>query len=108
MSGHPPDHELAEPDRSLGELVGRSTSDGGDLVTAHIDLARTEIKQEVADAGKGAGMLGGGAIAALVAVVMLSAVEPQLQRAAGDAVIHEATQAAAQIREAATTDGGTA
>ncbi len=76
MTNRPPERDpyrLAEPDRSLGDLIGRLTSDLGDLVTDHIDLAKAEIKQEVATAGKGAGMLGAGAIAALVAVVMLSA-----------------------------------
>lgn len=67
------DYELAEPDKSLGDLIARLTTDMGDLVTAHIDLAKTEIKEEVADAGKSAGMLGAGAIAGLVAVFMLSA-----------------------------------
>lgn len=67
-----PNFELAEPDRSLGELIGRLTTDLGDLVTAHIDLATTEIKAEVAIAGKGAGMLGGGAVAGVVAALLLS------------------------------------
>lgn len=76
MTNLPPErdpHRLAEPDKSLGDLIGRLTSDFGDLVTDHIDLAKAEIKHEVTTAGKGAGMLGAGAIAALVAVIMLSA-----------------------------------
>ncbi len=67
------DYELRDPEKSLGDLVTDLTSETGDLITAHIDLAKTEIKQDIADAGKGAGMLGAGAIAALVAVFMLSA-----------------------------------
>ncbi len=48
-----------EPDQSLGELVNRMTTDVGQLVSTQIELAKVEIKDEVARAGKGAGMVGG-------------------------------------------------
>jgi uncharacterized membrane protein YqjE len=64
--------EPIEPDQSLGELVQRMTSDVGRLVSTQIELAKVEIKDEVSRAGKGAGMVGGGGLAALVAVLLLS------------------------------------
>lgn len=67
-----PDYQLIEPEKSLGDLAGRLTQELGDLVSAHVDLAKTEIKEEVAKAGRGAGLLGGGALAALVAVIFVS------------------------------------
>ena len=61
-----------EADQSLGELVARLSTDFGDLVTTQVELAKVEIKEEVARAGKGAGMLGGGAVAGLLALSLLS------------------------------------
>lgn len=61
-----------EPDQSLGELVSRMTTDVGRLVSTQIELAKVEIKDEVTRAGKGAGMVGGGGLAAVVAVLLLS------------------------------------
>jgi uncharacterized membrane protein YqjE len=61
-----------EPDQSLGELVNRMTTDVGQLVSTQIELAKVEIKDEVARAGKGAGMVGGGGLAAFVGVLLLS------------------------------------
>ena len=42
------------------------------MVTTHIELAKVEIKEEVTKAGKGAGLLGGGAFAGVMAVLLLS------------------------------------
>jgi len=64
--------EPMDPDLSLGELLGRLTDDFGDLVTTQVELARVEIKDEVARAGRGAGMLGGGGVAAHIALLLLS------------------------------------
>jgi len=61
-----------EPDASLGELLARVTSDFGDLVSTQVELAKVEIKEEVSKAGKGAALLSGGAVAALMTVVTLS------------------------------------
>jgi uncharacterized membrane protein YqjE len=61
-----------EPDQSLPDLIGRLSSDFGELVTTQVELAKVEIKEEVAKAGKGAGMLGGGAVAGLLALTLLS------------------------------------
>jgi uncharacterized membrane protein YqjE len=61
-----------EPDSSIGELLSRVTDDFSTLVRTHVELAKVEIKDEVARAGKGAGMLTGGAVAALFSLMMLS------------------------------------
>lgn len=59
-------------ERSLGEIVTDVTQDLTTLVKQELDLARTELKQEAAKAGKGAGMLGGAGVAALLFLVFLS------------------------------------
>lgn len=65
-------YPLEEPDRSFGELVARLAGEFGDLVATHIELAKVEIKQEVAKAGKGAGLLGAGGVAGWMAALLLS------------------------------------
>jgi uncharacterized membrane protein YqjE len=64
--------EPLEADQSLGELFSRMTSDVGKLVSTQVELAKVEIKDEVSRAGKGVGMVGGGGLAGLVAVILLS------------------------------------
>ena len=59
-------------DQSLGELVSTATRDLSLLVKQEIELAKVEIKREVAAAGKGAGLFGGAGFAGLLAVVFLS------------------------------------
>jgi uncharacterized membrane protein YqjE len=61
-----------EPDASLGELLGRLTHDFGDLVSTQVELAKVELKEEIKDAGKGAGLLGGSAFAAYLSLLLLS------------------------------------
>jgi uncharacterized membrane protein YqjE len=61
-----------EPDNSLGELLSRLTGDFGDLVSTQVALAKVEIKEEVARAGKGAGMLTGAGLVGYLAVTLLS------------------------------------
>jgi uncharacterized membrane protein YqjE len=58
--------------RSLGEIVGDITTDLGDLMRQELDLAKAELKTEAAKAGKGAGMLGGAAVAGHLVLVFLS------------------------------------
>ena len=61
-----------EPDQSLGELLGRVSSDFSNLVSTQVELAKVEIKEEITNASRGAGLLGGGAFCAYLAVVLLS------------------------------------
>jgi uncharacterized membrane protein YqjE len=64
--------EVEEPETSLGELTSRLTSGLGDLIQTHIALAKEETKREVKTAGAAAGMLVGGAVAAHLALIVLS------------------------------------
>ncbi len=57
---------------SVGDLLSRVTEDFSGLVRSHVELAKVEIKEEVAKAGKGAGMLTGAAFAGLLTLVLLS------------------------------------
>ena len=58
--------------RSLGEIVGDLSHDLTTLVKQELDLARTELKEEAAKAGKGAGMLGGAGVAGLLTLILAS------------------------------------
>ena len=58
--------------RSLGEIVSDITTDLSTLVKQEMDLAKVELKQEVSQAGKGAGMLGGAGVAGLMVLVFAS------------------------------------
>ena len=68
----PSDTDPIEADKPLSELISQLTSDFSSLVTTHIELAKVEIKEEVSKAGKGAGLLGGGAFAGVMAVLLVS------------------------------------
>lgn len=59
-------------DASLGDLMGRITSDLGTLFHQEFALAKVELKEEAAKAGKSAGMLGGAAFSGYMAVLLLS------------------------------------
>jgi hypothetical protein len=61
-----------EADKSLGELVSRLTSDFGDLVSTQVELAKVEIKDEVRQAGRGAGFLTGAGVTGYLALTLLS------------------------------------
>ena len=58
--------------RSLGEIVGDISNDLTTLVKQELELARTELKAEATRAGKGAGMLGGAGVAALLTAILAS------------------------------------
>jgi uncharacterized membrane protein YqjE len=60
-------------ERPIGELVKELSSQTSTLVRQEIELARAEMQQKGKLAGKGAGMLGGAAIAALLALGSLTA-----------------------------------
>jgi hypothetical protein len=51
--------------RSAGAIVSDISRDMSELVRQEVDLAKTEIKQELTQAGKGAGMFGGAGVAGL-------------------------------------------
>ena len=60
-------------ERPLGELVKELSSQTSTLVRQEIELARAELQQKGKLAGKGAGMLAGAAVFALLAMGALTA-----------------------------------
>jgi len=62
----------ASETRSLGEIVGDISANMSTLVKQEIDLAKSEMKQEVTKVGKGAGMFGGAAVAGFFTLFFLS------------------------------------
>ena len=73
MSAHQGEpYRLEEPDTSLGELFGRLSSDFGELVRTHIELAKVEIKDEAAQGARAGAMLGAAAVAGLFALLLVS------------------------------------
>jgi len=64
--------EPKQADKSLGELFGEMTADLSRLFRQEVELAKVETKEEVARAGRGAGMLGAAAIGAWLALLLLS------------------------------------
>lgn len=58
-------------DQSVGDLLGRVTSDLSMLMRQEVELAKVEIKEEATKAGKASGMLAGaGAVGYLVLVFL--------------------------------------
>ena len=58
-------------DHSVGDLLGRVTSDLSTLMRQEVELAKVEIKEEATKAGKASGMLAGaGAVGYLVLVFL--------------------------------------
>jgi hypothetical protein len=70
----PHSHERADEvaQTSIGDLIGNISNDLSQLFRQEVDLAKAELKQEAAKAGKAAGMLGGAGFAGYLAVVLLS------------------------------------
>ncbi|MCY7395311.1 MAG: phage holin family protein [Nocardioides sp.] len=58
--------------RSLGDIVSSVTQDISTLIRQEMDLAKTELKEEVGKAGKGAGLLGGAGLAGYFVLLFLS------------------------------------
>ncbi len=59
-------------DSSLGEIVSRLTTDVGTLTRQELALAKAELQAEAKQAGKGAGMLGGAAVAGWMLALFVS------------------------------------
>jgi len=62
--------EVAET--SVGDLIGNISNDLSQLFRQEVELAKVELKQEAAKAGKAGGMLGAAAFAGYLAIVLLS------------------------------------
>jgi len=59
-------------ERSLGQIVSDVSSDLSTLFRQELELAKTELKEEIGKAGKGAGMLGGAGFAGYFVLLFLS------------------------------------
>jgi hypothetical protein len=68
----PLEPRTSEETRSLGEIVGDISRDMTTLIRQEMELAKTELKDEVGKVGKGAGMLGGAGVAGHLTLVFLS------------------------------------
>lgn len=67
---HTPTEDVSQ--KSVGELLGQVSQDLSTLMRDELELAKAEIKVEVAKAGKGAGLLGGAGFAGYMFVLFLS------------------------------------
>jgi hypothetical protein len=68
--GPPPGRSAG--DRSLGELISEVTGDLSTLMRQELELAKAELQQSATRAGKGAGMLGGAAVAGYFVLLFVS------------------------------------
>jgi len=59
-------------DRSLGDLIGEVTEDLSTLMRQELELAKAELQQSATRAGKGAGLLGGAAVAGYFVLLFAS------------------------------------
>ena len=59
-------------DRSLGDLISEVTQDLSTLMRQELELAKAELRQSASRAGKGAGMLGGAAVAGYFVLLFAS------------------------------------
>ena len=73
MTAHdmPTEEELRE--RPIGDLVKQLASQTSTLVRQELDLAKAEMSEKAATAGKGAGLIGGAALTGLLAAGALTA-----------------------------------
>jgi len=56
----------------MGDLFGQLSSDIGELVSMHIDLAKAELKEDIREAGSTAGLFGAGAFAGAMTALALT------------------------------------
>jgi uncharacterized membrane protein YqjE len=66
------DTGLDPADHSVGDLLGRVTSDLSTLMRQEVELAKVEIKEEATKAGKASGMLAGAGAVGYLVLVFLS------------------------------------
>jgi hypothetical protein len=72
-NGFSPTSAHAKADSSsLGDLLGEVTQDISTLIRQEVELAKVELKQSTARAGRGAGMLAGAGIAGHFVLLFLS------------------------------------
>jgi uncharacterized membrane protein YqjE len=59
-------------EKSIGDLVGQVAGDMSTLLRQELELAKTELRQEAAKAGKAGGMLGGAGVLGHLTVAFLA------------------------------------
>jgi uncharacterized membrane protein YqjE len=64
--------EPREADKTLGELVGEMTRDVSTLLRQEVQLAKTEAREEISRASRGAAMLAAAGVTAWLALLILS------------------------------------
>ncbi len=64
--------EPKQAEKSLGQLMAEMTSEVTGLMRNEVQLAKSEIKEEVGKAGKAGGIFGAGGITAYLAVLFAS------------------------------------
>ena len=72
---HDGSYSAAPPDvegRSVGDLLGEITGDLSKLMRQEVALAKVEMKEEAAKAGKASGLLGGAGLVGYLVLVFLS------------------------------------
>jgi len=70
--GAPAQQTVPVADRSLGDLISEVTGDLSTLMRQELELAKAELQQSASRAGKGAGMLGGAAVAGYFVLLFVS------------------------------------
>jgi len=68
----PPSPSRMDSSESLGDLVSELTADLSKLMRQELELAKAEIRQEAAKAGKATGMLAAAGFAGYLTTVLLS------------------------------------
>ena len=68
----PSDTGQSVGDRSLGDLISEVTADLSTLIRQELELAKAELQQSASRAGKGAGLLGGAAVAGYFVLLFVS------------------------------------
>jgi F0F1-type ATP synthase assembly protein I len=71
-SDYDPATEPKRSDQSLGELVSEMTAELSTLFRKEIELAKTEAREELSQAGKAGAMLAAAAVAGWLALLLLS------------------------------------
>ncbi len=61
-----------QPERSIGELMGDVSRDLSTLLRQEVELAKAELRESGARAGKGAGLLAGAAVGGFFTLLFLS------------------------------------
>ena len=69
---HTRDHADEVKETSVGELIGNISNDLSTLFRQEVELAKAEVKQEAAKAGKAAGMLSAAGFAGYLVVLLLT------------------------------------